>query len=82
MSRSRAKPTHSGFASFPDPATRERFIKSALDSEPALKSLAFIPENRPVILFENLSTPQRARIQSVLQSFGEWFDDVQFRPMA
>jgi hypothetical protein len=76
------KPTiHSGFARFSDHSARDRFVSSVLDPDPGLKDRAFLPETRPTIVFDQLSTHQRDRVKSALEGDGEWFDDIQFKPM-
>jgi hypothetical protein len=72
--------THSGFVQFPDHSSRDRFVRSALDSDPHLKQCAHLAENRPTIVFEGLTAPQRERVRSALRGLGRWYDDVQFRP--
>jgi hypothetical protein len=81
MTRADDQATHSGFAQFPDRAARDRFVRSMLDPDSALKARAFLPETRPTIVFENLTLAQRDQVRSALHGQGQWFDDVQFRTL-
>ena len=82
MSRSKSRTNHSGFAHFPDHDSRDRFVRAVLDRAPKLKSRAYLSGNRPTIVFEKLTTPERNKIVAALEGHGRWFDDVQFQTMS
>jgi hypothetical protein len=72
---------HSGFATFPDTASRDAFVSRVLSSDPALHTHAYIPATRPVIVFDNLEQEQQQRLLTALNGLGRWMEDVQFSPM-
>lgn len=72
---------HSGFAQFPDPAKRDEFVRTVLESDAALTSRAHLSATRPTIVFENLSARQQQKVVAALDGLGRWFPDVQFEAM-
>jgi hypothetical protein len=79
MDRPKKQAIHSGFAQFADQKASEHFIRDVLDSNPGLKSRAYISKSRPTIIFERLTAGERDEIVSALADRGRWFDDMQFQ---
>lgn len=69
----------SGFAQFTSAAGRDRFVRTVLDPDPALKDRTYVSGGRPTIVFENLTAEERDRVIAALRGVGRWFDDVQFQ---
>ena len=79
MSEPAQPANHSGFAQFNSASGRDRFVRTVLDPDPALKDRAYVSGSGPTIVFENLTAAEREEVISALRGLGRWFDDVQFQ---
>lgn len=71
----------SGFAKFANETKREEFVDIVLADDTALQSRAYISENQPTIVFENLTSDEFEKVRDGLRRRGSWVEDIQFESM-